>query len=84
MSHENAVALTRSLLRFDTVNPPGRERDCARYVGAMLQEWGYSVEFFEHADARTSVVARDVPHRQTSADDGIADPLYREAACLYG
>src|SRR6266581_2701996 len=33
MGDQDAVALTRSLLRFDTVNPPGRERDCARLYG---------------------------------------------------
>jgi len=54
----DAIALTRSLLRFDTVNPPGRERDCARLVGAMLQEWGFEVAYHEYEDARTSVVAR--------------------------
>lgn len=54
----DAVSLTRSLLQFDTVNPPGRERDCARYAGGLLQEWGYQVEYFEHDDARTSVIAR--------------------------
>jgi succinyl-diaminopimelate desuccinylase len=52
------IALTRSLLQFDTVNPPGRERDCARYAGAMLQEWGCKVDYHEYADSRTSVVAR--------------------------
>ena len=52
------VGLTRSLLGFDTVNPPGRERDCARYAGAMLQEWGCKVDYHEYADSRTSVVAR--------------------------
>jgi succinyl-diaminopimelate desuccinylase len=55
---QDAVSLTKTLLRFDTVNPPGRERDCARYAGAMLQEWGYSVEYFEYQEGRTSVVAR--------------------------
>jgi succinyl-diaminopimelate desuccinylase len=54
----DAVSLTRSLLQFDTVNPPGRERDCARYAGALLQEWGYKVDYHEYADSRTSVVAR--------------------------
>ena len=54
----DAIALTRSLLRFDTVNPPGRERDCARLVGAMLQEWGFEVAYHEYEDARTSVIAR--------------------------
>jgi succinyl-diaminopimelate desuccinylase len=58
MTTQDAVSLTRSLLRFDTVNPPGQERDCARYAGAMLQEWGYSVEYFEYQEGRTSVVAR--------------------------
>jgi acetylornithine deacetylase/succinyl-diaminopimelate desuccinylase-like protein len=36
MSNPDPVSLTKSLLRFDTVNPPGRERDCARLIGAML------------------------------------------------
>ncbi|HZO01238.1 MAG TPA: M20 family metallopeptidase [Burkholderiales bacterium] len=58
MAGQDAISLTRSLLRFDTVNPPGRERECARYAGAMLQEWGYAVEYFEYQDSRTSVVAR--------------------------
>ena len=55
---QDAVSLTRSLLRFDTINPPGRERDCARFAGAMLEEWGYKVEYHEYADSRTSVIAR--------------------------
>jgi succinyl-diaminopimelate desuccinylase len=55
---QDAVALTKSLLRFDTINPPGRERDCARFAGAMLEEWGFRVEYHEYADSRTSLVAR--------------------------
>jgi succinyl-diaminopimelate desuccinylase len=58
MSGSEAISLTRSLLRFDTVNPPGRERDCARYAGSLLQEWGYRVDYHEYADTRTSVIAR--------------------------
>jgi succinyl-diaminopimelate desuccinylase len=58
MSGPDAVSLTRSLLNFDTVNPPGRERDCARYAGSLLEEWGYKVDYYEYEDARTSVIAR--------------------------
>ena len=58
MTCEDAVSLTKSLLRFDTVNPPGRERDCAHYAGALLKEWGFAVEFFEYQEGRTSVIAR--------------------------
>ena len=54
----DAVALTKSLLGFDTINPPGRERDCARFAGGMLQEWGFGVQYFEFSEGRTSVVAR--------------------------
>jgi len=58
MSDQDAASLTRSLLRFDTVNPPGRECDCARYAGAMLEAWGFKVDYSEFDDGRTSVIAR--------------------------
>src|SRR5260370_10439010 len=58
MSDRDAVAVPRSVLKFDTVNPPGRERDCARYLGALLEGWGFSVVYHEFADGRTSVIAR--------------------------
>jgi succinyl-diaminopimelate desuccinylase len=58
MSASDSVSLTKALLAFDTINPPGRERDCARYAGGLLQEWGFKVDYFEFAEGRTSVVAR--------------------------
>ena len=58
MPLEDAVSLTRDLLRFDTVNPPGRERDCAHRAGSLLEEWGFSVQFSEYEEGRTSVIAR--------------------------
>ena len=58
MSTQDAVSLTRDLLRFDTVNPPGLERDCAHKAAHLLQDAGFSVEFFEYEKDRTSVVAR--------------------------
>ena len=58
MSENDAVSLTRKLLQFDTINPPGLERDCARHAGALLEQWGYKVDFHEYADSRTSLIAR--------------------------
>ena len=58
MSARDAVSLTRDLLRFDTVNPPGRERDCAHMAGQLLESWGYAVEYSEYEEGRTSVIAR--------------------------
>ena len=58
MTNADAVSLTRDLLRFDTVNPPGLERDCAHRLGSLLQERGFAVEFSEYEKDRTSVIAR--------------------------
>jgi len=58
MSTLDAVALTRDLLQFDTINPPGLERDCAQRAGRLLEDWGFSVEFHEYEKDRTSVIAR--------------------------
>ena len=52
-----ASELTRKLLAFDTVNPPGNERPCADFIAGILQEAGYEVAHFEFADQRTSLVA---------------------------
>jgi succinyl-diaminopimelate desuccinylase len=54
----DAVALTRTLLRFDTINPPGQEHDCAHHAGRLLEEWGFRVQYHEYESGRTSVVAR--------------------------
>lgn len=58
MNSRDAVALTRDLLHFETVNPPGRERDCAHHAGALLEASGFSVEYHEYEPGRTSLVAR--------------------------
>ncbi len=50
--------LTRELLRFDTINPPGMERACARHLGAILEAAGFAVAYHEFAESRTSLVAR--------------------------
>src|SRR5579875_3068562 len=53
----NAVELTRRLVQFNTVNPPGNERECARYLGGLLESVGFSVRYYEFAEARTTLVA---------------------------
>ena len=37
----DARALTRELLAFDTINPPGLERACAPRLGALLEAGGF-------------------------------------------
>lgn len=50
-------ALTRELLAFNTINPPGMERACARHLGALLEPAGFRVAYHEFAEGRTSLVA---------------------------
>lgn len=43
---DEAVAFTSDLIRVPTVNPPGEHyADCARLIGAKLQDCGFAVEF---------------------------------------
>ncbi len=50
--------LTRELLAFNTINPPGMERACARHLGAMLEAAGFRVAYHEFAEGRTSLIAQ--------------------------
>jgi succinyl-diaminopimelate desuccinylase len=54
----DARLLTRELLAFNTINPPGMERACAQRLGALLEAAGFSVSYHEFAEARTSLIAR--------------------------
>ena len=54
----SALELTRALVRFDTINPPGNERPCAEHLGRILEDAGFAVSYHEFAETRTSLVAR--------------------------
>jgi succinyl-diaminopimelate desuccinylase len=53
----SAAELTRKLLAFDTVNPPGNERPCAEFISGILRDTGFEVRPFEFDQRRTSLVA---------------------------
>ncbi len=54
----DVIALTRELLRFNTVNPPGAEQACAQHIGGLLKGAGFQVAYAEFAPSRMSLVAR--------------------------
>ena len=54
----DAVQLTRKLLEFNTINPPGNEEACARFLGDLLQNAGFRVDYSSFAATRTSLIAR--------------------------
>ena len=54
----DVLELTRQLIRFHTVNPPGGEGACAQHLGRLLEAAGFNVGAYDHAPGRTSLVAR--------------------------
>ena len=56
-SHPDALSLTRKLLAFNTVNPPGQERDCAEYIGNLLQPEGFKIRYQEYDKGRANLIA---------------------------
>src|SRR6478735_1523023 len=52
------VKLTRTLLGFNTINPPGAEQACAQHLGSLFKDAGFEVDYAEFAPQRTSLVAR--------------------------
>lgn len=52
------LSLTQKLLSFNTINPPGQEKDCAEFLGQLLQEAQYNVNYYEFDEKRTSLVAK--------------------------
>lgn len=54
----DAVELTRDMIRFNTINPPGNERPLAEFLGRLLEDAGFAVAYHEFALGRASLVAR--------------------------
>jgi succinyl-diaminopimelate desuccinylase len=53
----NAIALTRDLVTFNTINPPGDEAACAQFLGRLLEDAGFTVRTYAFAPGRTSLIA---------------------------
>jgi succinyl-diaminopimelate desuccinylase len=54
----NSVELARTLVRFESLNPPGEEKECAGYIAGLLRDAGLAVATYEFAPGRPSIVAR--------------------------
>jgi succinyl-diaminopimelate desuccinylase len=53
-----AVELTRSLVRADTINPPGNESRCVAILAPLLAAAGFEISEHAFGDNRASLVAR--------------------------
>lgn len=55
--HHSPLALTRALLQYNTINPPGMEEACAAHLGKLLADAGFEVREHAFQPGRTSVIA---------------------------
>ena len=66
--HHRPADLLSELIRFETVNPPGDERECIEYIDGLLTDAGVETEMLADDPERPNLLAR-VPGR------GDAPPL---------
>ncbi len=57
MNSLNVISLTQKLIGFNTINPPGNEKELAKYVGNILSENGFDVEYILFEENRLHVIA---------------------------
>ena len=57
LQDETAEVLTR-LIRFDTVNPPGNERECQEWLAGYLEDAGLECELRGAEPERPNLVAK--------------------------
>lgn len=48
----------KTLLRFETVNPPGNEKPAAQYLAGVLEKEGLAPELYDSAENRSNLVCR--------------------------
>jgi len=55
---DESLEYFRNLLRFDTTNPPGNEREACEYLGSILEKEQIDYEILESAPDRANLVCR--------------------------
>jgi succinyl-diaminopimelate desuccinylase len=51
------ISLTRELLAFNNINPPGNEEEIARFAGKLLTDKGFRTEYYFFGEGRLHLVA---------------------------
>jgi succinyl-diaminopimelate desuccinylase len=54
----DATELTKRIVRMNTINPPGNEEACARVLGVLLEDAGFTAHYYPLGSGRASLVAR--------------------------
>jgi succinyl-diaminopimelate desuccinylase len=54
----DVLELTRELIRFNTINPPGNEQPCAEHLGRILENAGFDIAYHLLDEGRPNLIAR--------------------------
>lgn len=65
-SDRNPVTILQKLIRFDTTNPPGNERECIAWINDLLKDAGIQTKIFAKTPERPNLIAR-LPGRGEAA-----------------
>lgn len=57
-AHQETLAHLQTMIRLNTVNPPGNEMQVAKFLDSALKSAGIETHLFEPAPGRASLVAR--------------------------
>ena len=52
------VEILQKLIRFDTSNPPGNERECIAFIDRLLTQAGIETRLLARSDTRPNLIAR--------------------------
>ena len=52
------VELLQSLIRFDTSNPPGNEKECINFIRELLARSGFETEILARSPERPNLITR--------------------------
>lgn len=57
IKEKDVIELTRKLVSFNTVNPPGNEAEIAHFAGDLLNENGFKIKLIPFEDNRLHLIA---------------------------
>jgi len=57
MNLNEEILLTQKLIRFETINPPGNEKQIAEFIGGILINNGFDVKYPKLSDERYHLIA---------------------------
>ena len=57
-TNNNPIELLQNLIRFDTTNPPGNEKECIEYINEILVNAGFETQILAKDSNRPNLITR--------------------------